>query len=63
MVYNDVWDLHAPPKPLIVRGRQSLGVVYGGVVTRPPSVGVPRGPVAWQRVTVRPAAIFDCAGA
>ena len=37
--------------------------VYGGVVTRPPSVGVPRGPVAWQRVTVRPAAIFDCAGA
>ena len=24
---------------------------------------MPRGPVAWQRVTARPAAIFDCAGA
>ena len=51
-----------PAQAVIVRGRDSLGVVCRGVWTLPPSVGVPRGPVAWQRVTARPAAIWLCGG-
>ena len=58
-----VSELHAPPKPLIVRGQDSVGVFHWGVSIRPPIVGVPRGTVAWQPTTTRPSAVFDCAGA
>ena len=40
-----------------------MGVFHWGVSTVLASVGVPRGTVAWQPTTARPAAVFDCAEA